>query len=104
MLDVIIASSAGCGRLLLSDLFSRDVWQQAVYTNRSFNTLRPGQNGHYFADNISKSILLNGHCYILIQISLKFVPKGSIDNKPTLVKIMAWRRSGDKLLSKPMMI
>ena len=26
----------------------------------------------------------------IIQISLKFVPKGPIDNKPALVQIMAW--------------
>ena len=35
--------------------------------------------------------------------SLEFVPKGRINNIPALVKIMAWRRSGDKPLSEPMM-
>ena len=29
-----------------------------------------------------------------IKISLKFVPKGPIDNNPALVQIMAWRRIG----------
>ena len=33
--------------------------------------------------------------------SLKFVPKGSINNIPALVQIMAWCRSGDKPLSEP---
>ena len=39
-----------------------------------------------------------------IKISLKFVPKGPIDNIPALVQIMAWRRPGDKPLSEPMMV
>ena len=41
---------------------------------------------------------------ISITISLKFVPKGSINNIPTLVQIMVWRRPGDKPLSEPMMV
>ena len=39
----------------------------------------------------------------LIQISLKFVSKDPIKNKPVFVQIMAWRRTGDKPLSEPMM-
>ena len=31
------------------------------------------------------------------------VPKGPINNIPTLVQIMAWRQPGDKPLSEPMM-
>ena len=37
-------------------------------------------------------------------MSLKFVPKGPINNTPALVQIMAWRRPGDKPLSEPMMV
>ena len=37
------------------------------------------------------------------QISLKFVPRSPIDNKPALVQVMAWRRTGDKPLPEPMM-
>ena len=37
------------------------------------------------------------------KISLKFVPKGPINNIPALVQIMAWLWSGDKPLSEPMM-
>ena len=49
------------------------------------------------ADNIFRLILLNKNSRILIQISLQFVPKKSpIHNKPTLVRIMAWRQTGDK--------
>ena len=40
----------------------------------------------------------------LIKISLKSVPKGPIDNMPLLDQIMAWRGSGDKPLSEPMMV
>ena len=36
--------------------------------------------------------------------SLKFVPKGPINNIPALVQIMAWRRPGDKPLSEPMLV
>ena len=39
---------------------------------------------------------------ISIKISLKFVPMGPINNIPALVQILAWRRSGDKPLSEPM--
>ena len=41
---------------------------------------------------------------ILIEISLKFVPKGPINNIPTLVQIMAWRRPNNTPLSEPMMV
>ena len=68
------------------------------------NTLRPKQNGRHFADDTSKRIFLNENVWISIQISLKFVPKGPINNIPALVQMMAWRRSGDKPLSEPMMV
>ena len=67
------------------------------------NTLRPIQNGSHFANTIFKFIFLNENCCISIQILLKFVPKGQINNKTALVQIMAWRRTGDKPLSEPIM-
>ena len=57
-----------------------------------------------FAEDTSKRIFLNENVRISIKISLKFVPKGPINNIPSLVQIMAWRRSGDKSLSEPMMV
>ena len=45
---------------------------------------------------------MNENVWISIKISLKF-PKGPINNIPSLVQIMAWRRPGDKPLSEPMM-
>ena len=73
-------------------------------THRLINTLRPRQNGRHFADDIFKCIFLNENAWILIKISLKFVPKGSINNIPALVQIMAWRRPGDKPLFEPMLV
>ena len=67
-------------------------------------TLRPRQNGRHFADDMFKCIFLNENLWIPIEISLKFVLKGSIDNNPALFQIMAWRRPGDKPLSETMMV
>ena len=63
----------------------------------------PRQNSHHLADNISKCIFMNEKFYILIQISLRFVPKGPIDNKSAFVQVMAWHRAGDKPLPEPML-
>ena len=43
-------------------------------------TLKPRQDGHHFADNIFKCIFLNENVWISIEISMKFVPNGSINN------------------------
>ena len=69
-----------------------------------FNTLRPIQNFRYFTDNIFKCVLLNENVWILLKISLKFVPKFRINNIPALVLIMVWRQPGDKSLSVLMMV
>ena len=68
------------------------------------NTLRPRQNRRHFAEDIFKCIFLNENVWILIRISLKYVPKCFINNNPALVQMMAWRRPGDKPLSEPMMV
>ena len=49
------------------------------------NTLRPRLNGCHFADDIFKCIFLNENVWIPIKISLKFVPKGPINNFPLLI-------------------
>ena len=69
----------------------------------TLNSLRPRQNGRHFADNVFKCIVLNENVWISLKISLKFVPKGLINNLPSLVQIMAWRRPGGKPLSEPRM-
>ena len=71
---------------------------------RCVNTLRPRQNGRHYADDIFKCIFLNENVQISIKISLKFVPKVPINNIPSLVQIMAWRRSGNKPFSEPMLV
>ena len=70
----------------------------------NLNTLRPRQNGRHFPDAIFQCIFLNENVWILLKISLKFVPKGPINNIPALVQIMAWRRPGDKPLSEAMLV
>ena len=55
----------------------------------TINTLRPRQNGCLFADDTFKRIFLKENIRILIKTSLKFVPKGLINNIPALVLIMA---------------
>ena len=74
------------------------VWEERV------NTLRPRQNGRHFADETFIRIFMNENVRISINISLRFVPKGLINNIPALVEIMAWRRPGDKPLSEPMIV
>ena len=78
--------------------------QSMMQQQRAVNTLRPTQNGPHFADDIFKRIFLNEKIWIPIKILLKFVPKGSVNNIPALVQIMAWRRPGDKPLNGPMMV
>ena len=68
------------------------------------NTSRPRQNGCGFTDDTFKCIFLNENVRISIKNLLKFIPKGPIDNIPSLVQTMAWRRPGDKPLSEPMMV
>ena len=60
-------------------------------------------NYQYFPDDFFKCILLNETLFIMLKISLKFVPKVQINNIPALVQIMAWSRPGDKPLFEPMM-
>ena len=59
----------------------------------SINTFRLRQNGHHFADDMFKFILL----YKVIMLQLKFdwfiFPKGPIDNPSTLFQVMAWHRT-----------
>ena len=60
----------------------------------------PGQNGRHFAD-ISNPIFFNENVRISISISLKFVPKGPIDNKSALEQVRTWHRMANKPLPEP---
>ena len=102
--------------LIISPFWSNDSWSMTIswpiwwpiwfHCNQMkvFNTLRPRQDGRFFPDDRFKCIFLNENVWIPIDISLKFVPKGSINNIPALVQIMAWRRRGNKPLSEAMMV
>ena len=68
------------------------------------NILRLRENGRLFADHIFETIFFNENISITINISLKFVPKGEINNISAVVQIMAWHQPGDKPLSEPMMV
>ena len=84
-------------------LFMCSKWWIQFSDSWFFNTLRPRQNGRLFADDTFIRIFLIENVWISIKISLKFVPKGPINNIPALVQIMAWRRLGDKPLSETML-
>ena len=69
----------------------------------NFNSCSPGQNGRHFANDIFKCTFVNKNVLISKKNWLKIVLKGPIDNTTALVQIIAWRRSGDKPLSEPIM-
>ena len=59
------------------------LWDVITYPCPNFNgclvnSSPPGQNGRQFANDIFRYIFVNEKCYILINISLKFVSKGTI--------------------------
>ena len=54
-----------------------------------------------FQKTFSNACSGNEKFCILIQTSLKFVPKGLFDKKLALVQVMAWCRTGNKPLSEP---
>ena len=59
--------------------------------------MNPEQNGcPLVADNTSTLIFFNDNVWSMNKISLKFVPKGPIDNKSALVHVMAWHWTGDR--------
>ena len=76
----------------------------AINCNVQFNTFRPRQHGGRFEDDTFKCIFLNENVIISIEISLKFVPKGPINNIPSLVQITAWHQPGDKPSSEAMIV
>ena len=67
------------------------------------NSFPPGHNGRHFTDEIFKCIFSKEKFCILIQISLKFVPKIPIDNNSALVQIMVCHLFDAKPLSESML-
>ena len=80
------------------------MWEQIVAIYWWLNTLRLWRNWGHFPDDIFICIFLNENVWILLKISLNFVPHVRINNTPAFVQIMAWHQPGDKPLSGPMMV
>ena len=73
-----IAHDPNCYNCVLGDGIIEPRCNRTV--SPSINSLRPRQNGRRFADDTFKRIFLNENVGISIIISLKFVPKGPINN------------------------
>ena len=61
-------------------LWSEDIGNATPYCLLRINTLMPRQNWRLFADDTFKRIFMNEDVRISINISLKFVSKGLINN------------------------
>ena len=68
-----------------------------------FNTLRLRQNGHHLEDDTVKFIYLRENCFLSIQILLKCILDGPVNNAVVAVQIMTWPWTGDKPLTELMM-
>ena len=87
-----------------SGVTGSNMWNVWIYhTLSSLTHPPPDKMAAILADDIFNCIFLNENDRILTQISLKYVPRSPIDNKSSLVQVMAWRRTGDKPLPEPMM-
>ena len=68
-----------------------------IWTISHFQTERKWS--HHVADNIFKYIVLKYCACIMVGIPLNFVIFGSINDKPEVVRTMAWHRTSSKPLS-----
>ena len=82
---------------LLSKSIHLQIHVSPLLATNNISTWKCKQNGKYF------QILLKEVLYTLINISSKFVPKGSIGNKSALFQVMACRLFGSKPLYEPVM-
>ena len=70
----------------LSQCWLRSMSPYGVTGSQWAITLKQKHNGRHFPDDTFKWIFLNENVWISIKISLKFVPRGPINNIPTLVQ------------------
>ena len=71
----------------------------------NINTLSPRQNGRHFADDIPKHFVLTKMLKLRFKLHWSLFPRVWLTiNIPALLQIMAWRWSGDKLLSEPLVV
>ena len=87
----------------LNDLLSLTSFFDVVATD-SLRHWGREKIGRHSPDDIFKCISLNENIWILIKMSLKFVPKVPTSSNPALVQIMASRRLGAKPYSEPMLV
>ena len=80
----------------------RGQWGNGNCPVYGINILMLRQDDYHFTDNIFRCLFSNGNFWI--NISLKFVPQGQINNIPTLIQLMAWHQQGDKPLSETMVV
>ena len=73
------------------------------YDTLHLKTLRLRRNGRLSTETLSNSIFSYENYCILILISRENFPNRPIINKPSLVQMMAWHRTGDKALPETMM-
>ena len=71
---------------------------------KTINSLGPRKNKTQCCRRHFLIQFFNENMWIWHKISLKFVPKVGIYLIPSLAQIKAWRRTGDKPLSEPMMV
>ena len=93
----------GYVRGALGDLCNRSIPQAIITDLISICKHIEAKNSFkHFAD-IFKFIFMYQNCCIFIQMTLKFVPQGSIDSKPALVQVMSWSWEGSLPLSELML-
>ena len=84
--------------------FDREVQYQPQYQHQMwtmFNSTSPEQNGRLFADDTFRCISLKENFWIFIRTSLIFISTGPTRNESALVRVTAWRQTGEKPLSEP---
>ena len=80
------------------------LWYGNHNTEVNYHIEAETKNGRHFPDNIFECIFFNENMWISINISLKFVPKGPVNNIPSLVQIMACCLVSDKPSSEAMVV
>ena len=101
---LVVEFHTGCYHFINEDLCARSAYHgqgQVIISHRSLTHWGWDKMAAIFPMTFSNAF---SWMKITIKISLKFVPKGPINNIPALVQIMAWRRPGDKPLSEPMLV
>ena len=100
--DSVMTTRPSHGLMGYNHKSSRDLVGHFVLSH-TINSSPPGEDVRHLANVIFRRIFLNENVRISMQISLKCVPKGPVDNKSALVHVMVWRRTGDKPLPEAMM-